>query len=270
MNKPINKKIGIIGAGNMASTIAHAIIDNKVFNVSDITITDIDASKLEQFTKKGVNTTLELKTLICNSDYILIGIKPKVVPEVLNQIKDICDGKSFISIAAGVKTCTIRSILGNNVPVVRVMPNMTLSVGKGAAAISKADVPEEFFNTVIEIFSCAGVAEVMDEELIDAVTGVNGSSPAYFYHILDIMAQAAEEQGIDRESALRLAAITMEGSAIMLRNSTESPDVLVNRIAVPGGTTIAALDEMEKYNLTESIKKGLFACTKRSKELSGI
>ncbi len=266
MNK--HKKIGIIGAGNMASAITHAILDHNVFDASDVTVTDIDTSKLEQFSKKGANTTSNVKELVSNSDYILIGVKPKVVPDVLDSIKPYCEDKSFISIAAGVKTSKIKALLCKDVPVVRVMPNMTLSVGKGAAAIGKADVPEEFFNRVVEIFSCAGIAEVMDEDLLDAVTGINGSSPAYFYHILDIMASSAEEQGIDRESAIRLAAMTMEGSAIMLRSSKDSPDKLVRKIATPGGTTIAALDAMDQSNLTDAIKNGLMACTKRSKELS--
>jgi len=266
MNK--SKRLGIVGAGNMASAIANAILDNNVFDVDNVIITDIDPSKLEQFTKKGIRATTDITELAVNSDYILLGVKPAVVPAVLENLKPYCKDKSIITIAAGVKTDKIKDILGYKIPVVRVMPNMTLSVGKGAAAIGKADVPEEFFNTVLEIFSSAGIAEVMEEDLLDAVTGINGSSPAYFYHILDIMAQSAEEQGLDYISALRLAAMTMEGSAIMLRNSSDTPEALVSKIATPGGTTRAALDEMENNHLTDAIKKGLLACTKRSKELS--
>ncbi|NLD87119.1 MAG: pyrroline-5-carboxylate reductase [Clostridiales bacterium] len=263
-----SKKLGVIGVGNMASAILKTVINNRVFAPQNIMVFDIDSEKTKKFTTMGVSKAESLYKLISFCDYCLVSVKPAVVPSVLEEIKPYCAGKSFITIAAGVTTARFREILGSNTEIVRVMPNMTLSVGCGAAAIAKTSVSEEFFRAVIDIFSCGGIAEVMDEELLDAVTGINGSSPAYFYRIIDIMAKAAEEQGIDYESALKLAAVTMEGSAIMLRTCGESAETLIRRIATPSGTTIAALDKMEEFGLTQAIKEGLFACTDRSRELS--
>jgi pyrroline-5-carboxylate reductase len=128
-------------------------------------------------------------------------------------------------------------------------------------------VPAELYDKAVSLFSCAGEAALIDEEKLNAVTGVNGSSPAYFFTMAEAMVKAAGEQGIDTDLALKLVAKTMEGAALMLMNSGRTPSELTAQVTSKGGTTFAALAEMQRLGFSEAVRGGMLACTKRAFEI---
>ncbi|MDL2273165.1 pyrroline-5-carboxylate reductase [Oscillospiraceae bacterium OttesenSCG-928-G22] len=261
-------RLGIIGYGNMARAILESVLLNEQFAPSDIILYDTDPAKLQSRPSPEILAAESLRDLMRFSDLILLSIKPQVFPAVLPELKPYSAGKCFLTIAAGISTGYIKEHVGANTHVVRVMPNTPILYGKGATAIAKTDsVPHEYYKLAVSIFQSAGEIAFIDESQMNEITGVNGSSPAYYFLLVDAICKAAEEQGIESAAALRLAAKTMEGAAVMLLESGRSPAELAADVTSPGGTTLAALTAMEKLGFTNAVREGMLACTKRAYEL---
>ncbi len=263
------KKIGFIGAGNMATAIIDGIIGSSPDSAENITVFDVMADKLEIMRKKGVETADCAENAVKVSDIIVLAVKPQNYAEVLESIKSAVTGsKVIVTIAAGISTDYIKNALGVDCPMVRVMPNTPLLLGVGATAMSRRNISDEDFEYVYKMFSNGGVVEILDESKMNSVIAVNGSSPAYIYLFAKAMVDYAEKEGIDPDAALRLVCATLKGSAEMLENSGDSPDVLIKKVSSPGGTTLKALEKLDEKDFYNSVIEAMDACTKRADELA--
>lgn len=261
-------KFGVIGVGNMANAILESILDNGVFSPSEIVLYDPYSKVIDKFVSKGCFVADSPDELLDRSDLVLLAVKPGNIEQALGNLTVNTSGKCIVSIAAGISSGYLKKFLCEGTYVIRVMPNTPIMVKCGATAIAFNDgVPEKYWNKAVSIFSNAGSVCFVDESLINAATAVNGSGPAYFFTMADEMVKAAEEHGLDRETALILTAKTMEGAARMLLESGRSPSELADAVSSPGGTTLAALNEMKNSGFYEAIRKGMAACVKRAFEL---
>ena len=264
-----NKKIGFIGAGNMATAIINGMLNNDPQNAARICVFDVDSEKRLLMTEKGVAAADSCSALAGQCDIIVLAVKPQNYPEVLADIKDsVRDNTVLVTIAAGISIDKVRKGVGKNCPVVRVMPNTPLLLGKGASALCRSEnISDEDFDEVYRMFSFSGEAVILPESQMNAVIAVNGSSPAYFYLFAKAMVDYAVSVGIDPSTALCLAAKTMEGSAEMLRKSGDSPEVLIQKVSSKGGTTIEALKVLSEREVPQAIMEAMAACTRRAEEL---
>lgn len=263
------KKIGFIGAGNMATAIINGLISKKAALPENINVFDLDREKLSVMSEKGVSTLASSKQVVKNSGIIVLAVKPQNYSDVLQEIKDVVDeSKIFVSIAAGISIGFVRKELSCNCPMVRVMPNTPLLLGKGATALCPSEnISQSDFDTVKEMFSLSGEVEIFTEDHMNEIIAVNGSSPAYIYLFAKAMADYAQECNIPYESALNLIVATLEGSAAMIKDSGDSLDTLIKKVSSPGGTTLAALKTLEDYKFYDGIKEAMKSCTNRAEEL---
>lgn len=263
------KKIGFIGAGNMATAIINGLISNKAVEAENVNVFDLDKEKLALMTEKGINALSNSKEVVNNSDIIVLAVKPQNYSEVLQELKETVDEtKIFVSIAAGISISYVRNELSCNCPVVRVMPNTPLLLGKGATSLCPSEnISEDDFETVKNMFALSGTVEVFTEDHMNEIISVNGSSPAYIYLFAKVMADYAKSCNIEYDKAMNLICATLEGSAEMLRNSGDSAETLIQKVSSKGGTTIEALNKLYEYKFEEAITEAMKACTNRAEEL---
>lgn len=263
------KKIGFIGAGNMASAIINGLLSQDNGNADFINVFDLSDDKCRTMKNLGVSVLASGAEVVSNSDIIVLAVKPQNYPEVLASVKEsVSIEKTFVSIAAGISIDYVRRGLGCNCPVVRVMPNTPLLLKKGATALCPSEnISDEDKQIVYNMFAGSGVCEYIDEEHMNEIIAVNGSSPAYIYLFAKAMADYAQKQGIDYNKAMNLICATLEGSAEMLRSSGDSADVLIEKVSSKGGTTIAALDKLREHGFYEAVTDAMDACTRRAQEL---
>jgi len=259
-------KLGFIGAGNMATAILGGVLREKIFLPGEIIMADPETLKLEELSKLGVQVTKENK-IAANAEIVFLAVKPQMMDSVLEGIGNCMAGKCVVSIAPGISAKYLKSKLPG-ARVIRVMPNTPLLVGKGATAVAfSSETPEAVFKQVLDIFSAAGDVAVLPEEQMDAIVAVSGSSPAYFFRMADAMVAEAVREGLDAGIALRMAARTMEGAAIMLLESDKTAGELTKQVCSPGGTTLAALTAFDEFGFEKMIAEAMARCTKRTKEL---
>ncbi len=263
------KKIGFIGAGNMATAIINGILREKIKSPSLINVFDKDAEKLALMKLKGVSCFDSGYDLAAASDIVVLAVKPQNYDEVLSEISAAAaEDKVFVTIAAGISIDYVRSGLGKACPMVRVMPNTPLLLGKGATALCRSDnISDEDFEEVRMMFALSGEAVVLPESQMNAIIAVNGSSPAYIYLFAKAMVDYAVSVGIDGDTALKLVCKTFEGSAEMLRSSGDTPEVLIDKVCSKGGTTIEAMNVLRDKKVPETIAEAMAACTRRAEEL---
>ncbi len=262
-------KIGFIGSGNMATALAKGFIASGTVRESDITISDKMPESLAKWNGREVVTASENKKVFENSDIVIFAVKPNVLPEVLKEVKKLTKGKTLVSIAAGVTLSTIEEALGKDAKIVRAMPNTPAQVGCGMTVLSpNKNVSDEGLNIVKKLFSSAGDAIVLDEKYINAATALHGSSPAYIYMLIDAMADCGVRYGIPKDISIRLAAKAVEGSAKMVLDTQKHPAELKDAVCSPGGTTIAAVLELEKTGFAASVSAAIGACVEKAEEMS--
>jgi pyrroline-5-carboxylate reductase len=265
------KKIAIIGGGKMGSIIAQGLIDHKIIPRKDIVITDIDAARID-----SLRSNIKLKVsnnnekTAKNADIIILAIKPQNMAATLKEISSVIDkSKLVISIAAGITTNFIENSLSKGVRVVRVMPNTPALVGEGAAAVAGGSCSKSNDVKVTRaIFNAVGISVEVEEKLMDAVTGLSGSGPAYFFLIIEALIDAGLKTGLSRDLSRQLAAQTMLGAARLCLQSDKEPAQLREMVTSPGGTTAAGLKVMEEKNIRAIIIAAVEAATQRSKELA--
>lgn len=260
------KKIGIIGAGNMGGSICRAIALSGKFAPRDLYV--YDKNLKTAFEELGIKQE-SLENTVENADCIILAVKPNAILSVIEDIKKIGDisKKLIISIAAGVKLATLTKALSSQ-KVVRVMPNICLSANQGMCVMCKADsVTDDELSFARGIFDLAGKTELVNEELIDACTAINGSGPAYVFMFMEALADAGVRLGIDRQTAYRLTAQTVLGSAALLMESGKHPADLKDAVCSPGGTTIEAVKALEEAGLRNAVFEAVDACAKKAKEM---
>ncbi len=263
-------KIGFIGSGNMATALAKGFISSGKVQAKELTISDKFPKSLEKWAETDVFTT-ENNSEVCNkSELIILAVKPNILPNVLNEIKDLLNDKIFVSIAAGVTLDTMEQILGKDVKIIRAMPNTPAQVGCGMTVLSpNKNITDAELKAVDDIFCGAGSTVILEEKYINAATALHGSSPAYVYMLIDAMADSGLKHGIPKELGLKLAAKAVEGAARMVMETGTHPAKLKDAVCSPGGTTIAAVLELEKGGFSSSVSAAVDACVKRAEEMSG-
>lgn len=266
-------KIGFIGAGNMAEAIIKGIIDTHIYHPEDIIISDVRKERLDELCERYNITFMGNCQLAQSVDILILSVKPQNMNDVLVEIKSSIGKDTLaVSIAAGITTDAICKTLGSS-SVIRVMPNTPALIGQGSAVLYAAKSAKQRLGEVERIFLAVGlVAEVEDEKLLDAVTAVSGSGPAYFFLLMEEMIKTAVKLGLDKGLAEKLVLQTAKGAALLAieREKTgEKPETLRKKVTSPGGTTEAALKVFSKYDFEKIVNEALAAAAERSKELSG-
>jgi len=264
------KKIAFIGAGNMAEALINGLLTSKIMSAKQIIAADVSVGRLEWLKDEyKIKITNDNTTAIEKSDVIILAVKPQVLPEVLEKIGETLKTKLVISIAAGITTEKIESYLPKNTPVVRVMPNTPALVRSGASAICRGkSATKSHAALVLDILHSVGYAILVKENLMDIVTAVSGSGPAYVFYLMEAMIKEAIDRGLPRDKALNLVAETVRGAGELVARTQESPDKLRNRVTSPGGTTEAALKVFIANKVDYTILSAIKAATERSKKLS--
>jgi len=265
-----DKKIGIIGTGKMGDALIRGILNTGTVRSSDIHASDVYELGLERLHKDlGINVSTDNDQTVLNSDIIILAVKPQMLMTVLAGIKDtVTPDKLLISIAAGVSLADIESKLNTGTRVVRVMPNIAVTVAEAASAICPGTGTSlNDAETTLDIFRAVGSAIVVPEHLMDAVTGLSGSGPAFVFPVIEAMADGAVYEGLDRQSALIFAAQTVLGAAKMVLETRTHPAELKDMVTSPGGTTIRGIHALERHGIRAAFMDAVIEASKRSKEL---
>lgn len=262
---------GFIGAGNMGSALASALVRN---HPSDkVLVSDPSAEKLAALQEKTGISPSDNETIAESADFVVLAVKPQVLPEVLSPLKEALaanTGKTIITMAAGTSMETVLGLIGSEAPVIRIMPNTPVSVGAGVLLIVRnALVSDEVFETFLNDFKAAGtLVPLEDEKLIDVGMAISGCGPAYVFMYIDAMAKAGEKLGLDRETAATLAKATTRGSALLSELSEQTLEDLRIAVCSPGGTTIEGVKSLWASDLDGVVEKALQAAYDRSLELA--
>lgn len=263
-------KIGFIGCGNMASAIIGGILKQGLVASADIIASDLsDICRERKKAQFGINMTADNKEVVCFSDIIFLAVKPQYYETVICEIKDSVTAQQVIVTIAPGKTLNWLGVLfEKDVKIVRCMPNTPAMVGAGmTAAVPNSFVTKDELQTVLQILESFGKAEVISENLMDAVVSVSGSSPAYVYMMIEAMADAAVADGMPRPQAYQFAAQAVMGSAKMVLETGKHPGELKDMVCSPAGTTIEAVRVLEKEGFRSSIMEAMKACTKKAKQM---
>jgi pyrroline-5-carboxylate reductase len=274
VDKLINKKICFLGCGNMGEALVSGLVQSGSAKPTNIICTDVREERLEELRARyGVRTTPGNVEAVAQSEVVIYAVKPQLMAEVLKETADQLDmTKLVISIAAGVPLRAIESLLQKELRLIRVMPNIAASVKESATAISAGKhARKEDVELAMAIFNSVGKAVFLRENyLMDAITGLSGSGPAYIFIIVDALADAGVKMGLSRKDSQFLAAQTVMGAAKMLMETGEHPGQLKDRVTSPGGTAIAGIHTLEKGGLRTTLINAVEAATLRSKELGEL
>lgn len=250
----MNKTIGFIGAGKMATAIIKGLLSSGLFDKEHIIAAEPNQENANRVTSEmEIKVVSDNRTVASVSDIILLSVKPFVVKDVLSEISEIIDeSKLVVSIAAGISTEKIVEFTGKPVRCVKVMPNTPALLGAGMSAVCKGQYStENDFEVVLNIFKSVGNVIPAQEKDIDAITGVSGSGPAFYYYIINEIAKAGAKLGLDYETALQLAAQTALGSARMILETGVAPEQLIANVTTPGGTTAEGNKVLKESNISD-------------------
>ena len=258
-------KIGFIGAGNMGTALAKAASAS-----AEIYVYDIDGEKAATLAKSVAGKLSAPHEMAKLCDYLFIAVKPNFVKEVLDNIKSTPkkEGLTLVSMAAGISLASLDEMTGGTLPIIRIMPNTPVSVGKGIVLTAgNALVSKDELLSFKETMSAAGDVEIIDEALIDAGTALSGCSPAFVYMFIYALAEGAAEAGLSKDGALKFAAKTLIGAATLLLESEKSPDELRDAVCSKGGSTIEGVKSLLSDGFPDVVKRAVLASYKRTLEL---
>lgn len=263
-------RVAVIGVGNMAKAIIRGIVSSGIA-VSSISLFDKFSSQYDDLADLSYEFYFEqnIKDSVRDADIVLLSVKPQNYCEVLNEISELenCSDKIYISIAAGIRSQEVSDALkGANV--VRVLPNLPMTVGKGVTLICKNEkVERNVFEYIKSLFLACGEITMIEENDMNKYIGVTSSSPAYVFKFIDAIYNGAIQQGLDSEELLSVICDTVIGSAVLLKNSAISPEELITKVASKGGTTEQALKKLDEFNFEQAVFSAMEACTARAEEL---
>src|SRR3989454_1122213 len=264
------RKVGFMGAGNMGEALIKGLVPAKVVPAEAIGASDVRLERLKELDRQyGIQLASNNGELVRQADVVIMAVKPQIMTPVLREIAPVLIKKKLmISIAAGVSTAKIRAVFGKDVRLIRVMPNTPALVLEGVTAIAKAEGLEpDDLDTAGEIFSAVGRVVVLEEELLDAVTGLSGSGPAYVALVIESLADGGVRMGLDRITAMTLATQTVLGAAKLLLDTGMHPGALKDMVSSPGGTSIAGIAALEEGGIRTTFIKAVERATQRSREL---
>jgi pyrroline-5-carboxylate reductase len=266
----LGKSIGFLGTGNMAEALIKGLIAAGVVEPSQIHGSDPRRERCQDLTSRfGIVTTTQNVDVVKHAEIVVLSVKPQILPQVLDEVAPHLRPQALvISIAAGIPVSSIEKRLPKGTRVVRTMPNTPALVGAGATAIAAGGhATAEDLEAAQKIFDAVGMTVLLDEEQLDAVTGLSGSGPAYVFLIIEALSDAGVKMGLSRYNALALAAQTVLGSAKLLLETHEHPGRLKDMVTSPGGTAIAGIATLEAGGLRTTLINAVEAATRRSQEL---
>lgn len=265
-------KIGFLGGGAMAGAILAGLVSGGAVDPGKLFVSDLSNERLEHLKSTlNINTVKDNRELVAVADMVVLAVKPAMVLPVVREVADaLKPGQTVVSIAAGVSTAVLENALGKDLPVIRVMPNTPALVGEAASALcagsgaGRADMEK-----ALAVFNAVGRAVEVPETLMDAVTGLSGSGPAYMFIMLEALSDAGVRMGLPRDVATVLGAQTMLGAARMVLESGRHPGQLKDMVTTPGGTTIEGLFSMERDGIRGALMKAVEVSAGKSREISG-
>lgn len=267
----MNRKLAVIGVGNMAKAIISGIVASNL-SVSEILLYDKNPDQYKTLSKPSTVALRSMPTIaeaISEADCVLLSVKPQNFPEVLQEIALVHghEKKLYISIAAGITVESISAPL-NGACVIRVLPNVPMLIGQGVSVICKNErAVVSDFEFVCSVFQSAGSIVLIQEEEMNRMIGVTSSSPAYVFQFIHAIYQGALAQGLPEHDLLDVICDMVIGSATLLKKSSDTPDQLIAKVASKGGTTERALAKLNEYHMNEVIAEAMLACTERADEL---
>jgi pyrroline-5-carboxylate reductase len=264
--------VGFLGAGNMGEAIIKGLLQTGLVPPSSIAATDARADRLQQMASQyGIRGLQSNRELVAGSDVVILAVKPQIMGAVLREVAPAVDrGRLLISVAAGVPVAALREALGKPARLIRVMPNTPALVLEGVTAIARADGLEAGdLELAQELFGAVGRAVVLDEDALDAVTGLSGSGPAYLFLVVEALVEGGVLAGLPRDVSAQLTTQLLVGTATLLARSGQSPEQLRAAVTSPGGTTAAGLRALERAGIRAAFLDAVVAATERSRELGG-
>jgi pyrroline-5-carboxylate reductase len=264
------RRVGFIGGGNMGEALIRGLLGANLVPAELIAATDVRVERTAELGKQfGIATHGDNARLVREADVVILAVKPQIMTAVLGEIAGAVTTRHLlISIAAGVATAAIRAGLGKEARIIRVMPNTPALVLQGAAAIARGKgLGPDDLAVAEEIFGAVGRVVVLDEELMDAVTGLSGSGPAYVAIVIEALADGGVRMGLDRATAMTLATQTVLGAAHLLSETGMHPGALKDMVSSPGGTTIAGISALEEGGIRATFIRAVERATQRSREL---
>ena len=266
----MQKKIGFIGCGNMASAMIGGILSAGALKPEEIIASNHTAPKLEKAKEQfGIETTPDNHVVAAQSEIVVIAVKPQFYGKVIEEISDdVPDASVVVSLAPGKKLEKLQDMFGRDLKLIRAMPNTPALVREGMTAICSGRlVTEEEIGRVSRLFSAFGKTEIVDETMMDAVGAVSGCSPAYVYMFIEAMADAAVMGGIPREKAYTFAAQSVLGSAKMMLETGKHPGELKDMVCSPAGTTIEGVAALERAGFRGTVIEALRVCMEKSSSM---
>jgi len=268
-----DKKLAVLGAGMMGSALALGLVQAGAMPAAQITLFDTHLAKARAVADTlgaGASAADTAREAVAHADLVLLAVKPPIVPDLLAFISPVLTPRHLvISIAAGIRLAKMEALIPADVPLVRTMPNTPCLVGTGATALCRGTHATEAHLALAQaLFASVGVSVEVEERLLDAVTGLSGSGPAYVYLMIEALADGGVQAGLTRATARLLAAQTVMGAAQMVLASDQHPAQLKDNVTTPGGTTIAALAVLERAGFRTALMDAIEAAATRSKELS--
>ncbi|MGA1868645.1 MAG: pyrroline-5-carboxylate reductase [bacterium] len=265
----MNKKIAFIGAGNMGEALIKGLVQSKVVKPESITAADKREDRLLYLQSHYcINVEKNNISAAKNSDIVILATKPHVIERVLQEIQDvITEEKLIISIAAGISLATLKKHLSGEARVIRCMPNTPALVLKGITVICQDDTEEKDLITAKNLFESVGTVMILEEKYINIVTAISGSGPAYYFLIVEAIADGGVRMGLSKSTALLLATETMQGASSLLKETHKHPAELKDMVTSPAGTTSYGLYQLEKGGIRGALIDAIESACNRSKEL---
>ncbi len=267
---PLGKKIAFLGTGNMAEAMVKGLLRAGVAAREEILCTEPRPERREEIQARyGVQVLSDNRAATEQADVVVLSVKPQIMDALLEEIAPAIDHhKLVISIAAGISIAKIARKLGTGVRIVRTMPNTAVLVGEGASALARgAHATDADLAQALALFQAVGSAHVVEEPLLDAVTGLSGSGPAFVFMAIEALADGGVKVGLARSVAMALAAQTVLGAARLVLETGEHPGRLKDQVTSPGGTAIAGVHALEQGGLRAALIAAVEAATRRSREL---
>jgi pyrroline-5-carboxylate reductase len=263
-------KLGLIGCGKMGGALLRGV--EKALGASELSVSlsDVVPAAVDSLAKSlsCVVTSGTPEQVVHSAEVVLLAVKPGDMPALCQSLSAVEGSRLYLSIAAGVKIADLEAWLGQGQRVIRSMPNTPALVGTGAAAFARGTAATEADAALAaKILGAVGTADEVSEKLLDAVTGLSGSGPAYVYTVIEALADGGVLMGLPRAAALRLAAQTVAGAARMVLETGKHPAALRDEVTSPGGTTIAGLEQLEANGLRNALIQAVRKATERSREL---
>ncbi len=264
------RKVGFVGAGNMAGALVKGLLATKRYRARDIWASDVEPRQVRHLARVyGIGSAPDNATLVAQSALVVLAVKPQVMDAVLVALRPLVAKQLFVSIAAGIPTARLEAGLGPRARVIRAMPNTPALVSAGITVLvrgAKATVRDE--RLAAALFGGVGeVVRVKDETLMDAVTGLSGSGPAYVYRFAEGLVAGGLAEGLPERTARQLAYQTIRGAALMLQETGRPPEELRAMVTSPGGTTLAGLQALEARAFAATVTEGVRAATARARAL---